>query len=199
MSSIFNSWQNSANTTTSTQNILSIGVESSGVESSGVESSGVESCDTNNILHNKSDSVSNQNNTSEQDSLVHYQHTELDDGSDYVLESDNSDSPEMNKSEIVKSETKKIRTQRKRTDKTLKKVSSTGNLRVYNKADLKNRIAAVEHRIVNTEKRLETIEKRLETIEKNNEKKYTPDYSIPTIIKIVGSCLLLLHIGKYSM
>ena len=191
MSSIFNSWQNSANTTTSTQNILSIGVESSGVESS----------DTKNILHNKSDSISNENydNTSEQDPLVHYQHTELDDGSDYVLESDNSDSPEMNKSEIVKSETKKIRTQRKRTDKTLKKVSSTGNLRVYHKADLKNRIAAVEHRIVNTEKRLETIEKRLETIEKINEKKYTPDYSIPTIIKIVGSCLLLLHIGKYSM
>ena len=122
--------------------------------------------------------------------------------SDYVLDSDHSESPRSPSSDQPESDRlsgplctvddvivqSKSHILRKRTDKAITKVSSTGNLRVYHKTDLKNKISAVEHRLLFLEKRLQQLEKK-STIVKS-------DSSIPTAIKFVAGCLLLLHIGR---
>ena len=138
------------------------------------------------------------------------QNNDQQDGSDYILDSDecgSDTSPRSDKVDegfkplsskmIETSDNKAARIQyntkiRKRCDKTLTKVSSTGNLRVYHKTDLKNKINAVEHRLLMIEKRLQYIEKN----NNNNNVQYGSDYSIPTIIKMVGGCLILLHLGR---
>jgi len=77
-------------------------------------------------------------------------------------------------------------------------VSSTGNLRVYHKTDLKNKITAVEHRLLMMEKRLLSIEKKCEVvIAKSDDDDDDEGFSVPTIIKIVGGCLLFLHFGRW--
>jgi hypothetical protein len=127
------------------------------------------------------------------------------DGSDYILDSDEcgSDaSPRCDKVEDFKPphvdqmhNHTDVQIQyndsrlRKRCDKSLTKVSSTGNLRVYHKTDLKNKINAVEHRLLMMEKRLQNIEKSC-----NIQNEAT--FSVPAIIKIVGGCLILLHLGR---
>ena len=127
------------------------------------------------------------------------------DGSDYILESDEcgSDaSPRGYKVDDFKvSSVNTIHNNpdvqiqynesrlRKRCDKSLTKVSSTGNLRVYHKTDLKNKINAVEHRLL-------MMEKRLQSIEKSCNIQYESNFSVPSIIKIVGGCLILLHLGR---
>jgi len=120
--------------------------------------------------------------------------------SDYVLDSDHSESPRSPCFDQPESDhiaepcstaddaTSKSFILRKRTDKSITKVSSTGNLRVYHKTDLKNKISAVEHRLLFLEKRLQQLEKK-STIIKS-------DSSIPTAIKFVAGCLLLLHLGR---
>jgi hypothetical protein len=120
--------------------------------------------------------------------------------SDYVLDSDHSESPRSPCSDQPESDmiaepdsttdvtTSKSFILRKRTDKSITKVSSTGNLRVYHKTDLKNKISAVEHRLLFLEKRLQQLEKKSPIANQ--------DSSIPTCIKLVAGCLLLLHIGR---
>jgi len=119
--------------------------------------------------------------------------------SDYVLDSDHSDSPRSPCSDQPESDLNSKCTAadvmvaskscilRQRTDKSITKVSSTGNLRVYHKTDLKNKISAVEHRLLFLEKRLQQLEKKSTT---------KSDSSIPTAIKFVAGCLLLLHLGR---
>ena len=125
-------------------------------------------------------------------------------GSDYVLDSDHSDggsdaSPRnmhnLNdyKESCCDASIPESCMMRKRSSKSLKKVSSTGNLRVYHKTDLKNKIGAVEHRLLMLEKRLSNIEKQCS---RNNDYDKNYDNSIPTIIKFVGGCLILLHFGR---
>jgi hypothetical protein len=125
-----------------------------------------------------------------------------DDGSDYVLDSEHSDggsdtSPRCTGNTYTKHIVNKVaqkipKRHVSKSDKSLTKVSSTGNLRVYHKTDLKNKIGAVEHRLLILEQRLETMEKKCGIV--FNAK---PDYSVPTIIKFVGGCLLLLHLGRF--
>jgi len=128
------------------------------------------------------------------------------DGSDYVLDSDHSDSPRSPLSDhhsppsrrSVPTSEQIVR--RIRTDKTLTKVSSTGNLRVYHKTDLKNKITAVEHRLLMLEKRILSVEKKCEVVVGKSDDDDDDDdegFSVPTMIKIVGGCLLFLHFGRW--
>ena len=120
------------------------------------------------------------------------------DGSDYVLDSDASESPRSPSSEggkirnVERSELIRRKTNKSdRSSKALVKTSSTGNLRVYHKTDLKNKISAVEHRLLMLEKRIINIEKKNNIVVKES------GFGVPGIIKIIGGCLILLHIGKY--
>jgi len=124
------------------------------------------------------------------------------DGSDYVLDSDHSDSPRSPLSDHSPPARRSPPAseqivRRLRTDKTLTKVSSTGNLRVYHKTDLKNKITAVEHRLLMMEKRLLSIEKKCEVVVGKSDDDDDEGFSVPTMIKIVGGCLLFLHFGRW--
>ena len=117
--------------------------------------------------------------------------------SDYVLDSDHtesphspsSDQPERDALSGIIAEDAAASCILRRAGVSLTKVSSTGNLRVYHKTDLKNKISAVEHRLLFLEKRLQQLEKK-STIIKSS------DSSIPMAIKFVGGCLVLLYIGR---
>lgn len=179
--------QSSNSTLSNDQNLLNIAIGTAGVDNHSSLSN----------EHSPVISGKKQNNGDDQQ-----------DGSDYILDSDECGSDSSPRSDKVADRfnalnNKMIETSdnnaaqiqyndtkiRKRCDKSLTKVSSTGNLRVYHKTDLKNKINAVEHRLL-------MIEKRLQNIEKSNNIQYEPDYSIPTIIKMVGGCLILLHLGR---
>jgi len=195
--SSFLGWNTAASATTKSENtrstkeeipLLNIAVEASGLDAS--DQSPIISGE----LHNPvAPGTQGQNDDSTVDVDGESNH------SDYVLDSDPSDSPrspcsDQPESDIISKCTaadvmvaSKSCILRQRTDKSITKVSSTGNLRVYHKTDLKNKISAVEHRLLFLEKRLQQLEKKSTT---------KSDSSIPTAIKFVAGCLLLLHLGR---
>ena len=82
----------------------------------------------------------------------------------------------------------------KTTPYTLKKTGSTGDLRVYTKTDLKNKINNLEHRILMIEKRLE---RNMAVPVYSKKIVKSEDYGIPGIIKFAMISLFLAHVGKY--
>jgi hypothetical protein len=82
----------------------------------------------------------------------------------------------------------------KTTPYTLKKTGSTGDLRVYTKTDLKNKINNLEHRILMIEKRLE---RNMAVPVYSKKIVKSEDYGIPGIIKFAMISLFLAHLGKY--
>ena len=82
------------------------------------------------------------------------------DGSDYVLDSDDNDSPACGSPISHTDEACDVNTTAPVTEyysqyaknvgstSTLKKTGSTGDLRMYNKTDLKNKIHTIEHRLL---------------------------------------------------
>ena len=82
----------------------------------------------------------------------------------------------------------------KTTPCTLKKTGSTGDLRVYTKTDLKNKINNLEHRILMIEKRLE---RNMAVPVYSKKIIKSADYGIPGIIKFAMISLFLAHLGKY--
>lgn len=82
----------------------------------------------------------------------------------------------------------------KTTSYTIKKTGSTGDLRVYTKTDLKNKINNLEHRILMIEKRLE---RNMAVPVYSKKIVKSEDYGIPGIIKFAMISLFLAHLGKY--
>ena len=170
--------------------LLNIAVEASGIDCQ-PEQSPVESGGMIDVIDKSDDNACKKANSGSDG-----------DGSDYVLDSDHSDSPRSPLSDhhsppsrrSVPTSEQIVR--RIRTDKTLTKVSSTGNLRVYHKTDLKNKITAVEHRLLMLEKRILSVEKKCEVVVGKSDDD-DEGFSVPTMIKIVGGCLLFLHFGRW--
>lgn len=146
------------------------------------------------------------------------------DGSDYVLESDHSDSP-SHQLAAIRADTRQLVPIPQTNQATaeyysqyaqnipgvylapLKKTGSTGDLRMYNKTDLKNKINTIEHRLLMLEKRFESIEKY---ILKQEGGRHEPDKHVqpsqpeqkqssgmPSIIKIAVLSMILVQLGRY--
>jgi len=133
-------------------------------------------------------------------------------GSDYILDSDNCESPPNThrqsptsptftpidlKKEFLESKAKsniKIRSL-----KPLEKTCSTGDLRVYYKQDLKNKVLQLEHRLAGLEKHVDKLEasnSKQTAKSENNTASTSSTSSTYQILKLVGISLICSYIVK---
>ena len=143
-------------------------------------------------------------------------------GSDYLLDSDLSDGSgrgsgsgtptpsesyknKTNRSSDTKqytdheetSEHYKVRSTQTKSGKEVVKTSSTGDLRMYHKTDIKNHIRTLEHHINQLDVKVELLNKHLARILQPQPVPKKTGFQIPSIIKIVGIGLLVIQIGRY--
>lgn len=147
------------------------------------------------------------------DNMSPRKNVENSEGSDYVLESDSNSSSPRSKKPLKSTEKSNQTDNNSKTTGTsthayaetqeyysqyttksgpteVKKTGSTGDLRMYNKTDLKNRIKNLDHRILTLEKRVAELEKHTNIIPEKND-------SVPFIIKAVAISLVFLHSVRY--